>query len=80
MMANERRDLSDLYPGFAPAKPDHRSFCPLVLRSFRNFSLLIFCSIFFPSSWSASVIQGAELYQRPHETVLFLIVSPPQKR
>ena len=34
MMAIERQNLSQLYPGFAPAKPNHRTSVPLSCASF----------------------------------------------
>jgi len=33
-MAIERHDLSKLYPGFAPAKPNHRTSVPLSCATF----------------------------------------------
>ena len=33
-MAIERQDLSQLYPGFAPAKPNNRTSIPLSFASF----------------------------------------------
>jgi len=34
MMANEKLDLSQLYPGFAPAKLNHRTSVPLSCAAF----------------------------------------------
>ncbi len=45
MMANERHDPSNLYPGFAPAIPNHRTSAPLSRAAFElSFAKIIIMS------------------------------------